>query len=86
MGALIAYRTKKYIYTLLGPFAGYVAGSSAFDVYEPGQMFLLGRFSERELSASVFAPAGSMVIEAGDQLHVIVRQEVAVEFQDLLRP
>jgi cell volume regulation protein A len=29
-------------------------------------------------------PRGSTVIEAGDQLHVIVRQEVAVEFQDLL--
>ena len=25
-GAIIAYRTKKYIYTLLGPFAGYVGG------------------------------------------------------------
>jgi Amt family ammonium transporter len=41
MGALIAYRTKKYIYTLLGPFAGYVSGSPAFDVYEPWQMFLV---------------------------------------------
>ena len=30
-------------------------------------------------------PRGSTVIEAGDQLHVIVRQEAAVEFQDLLR-
>ena len=40
-GALIAYRTKKYIYTLLGPFAGYVAGSPGFDVYEPWQMFLV---------------------------------------------
>jgi cell volume regulation protein A len=30
-------------------------------------------------------PRGSTVIEAGDQLHVIVRQEVAVEFADLLR-
>jgi potassium/hydrogen antiporter len=30
-------------------------------------------------------PRGSTVIEAGDQLHVIVRQEVALEFQDLLR-
>ena len=29
-------------------------------------------------------PRGSTVIQAGDQLHVIVRQEVAVEFQQLL--
>ena len=28
-GALIAYRTKKYIYTLLGPFAGYVIATPA---------------------------------------------------------
>jgi Amt family ammonium transporter len=41
MGALLAYRTKKYIYTLLGPFAGYVAGSPGFDIYEPWQMFLV---------------------------------------------
>ncbi len=41
MGALLAYRTKKYIYLLLGPFAGYVAGSPAFDVYKPWQMFLV---------------------------------------------
>src|ERR687895_1577433 len=40
-GAIIAYRTKKYIYTLLGPFAGYVSGAPAFDVYEPWQMFLV---------------------------------------------
>ena len=30
-------------------------------------------------------PRGSTVVEAGDQLHVLVRQEVAVEFRDLLR-
>jgi ammonia channel protein AmtB len=41
MGALLAYRTKKYIYLLLGPFAGYVSGSPAFDVYTPWQMFLV---------------------------------------------
>jgi cell volume regulation protein A len=29
-------------------------------------------------------PRGSTVIEAGDQLHVIVRQEVALEFQDVM--
>ena len=40
-GALLAYRTKKYIYTLLGPFAGYVAGSPGFDIYEPWDMFLV---------------------------------------------
>jgi Amt family ammonium transporter len=41
MGGLIAYRTKNYIYTLLGPFAGYVSGAPAFDVYKPWQMFLV---------------------------------------------
>ena len=40
-GALIAYRTKKYAYLLLGPFAGYVSGSMALDVYEPWQAFLV---------------------------------------------
>jgi ammonium transporter, Amt family len=40
-GAIIAYRTKNYIYTLLGPFAGYVSGAPAFDVYEPWEMFLV---------------------------------------------
>src|SRR5918994_6117745 len=40
-GAVIAYKTKKYIYTLLGPFAGYVAGSPAFDIYSPWEMFLV---------------------------------------------
>jgi Amt family ammonium transporter len=40
-GAIIAYRTKKYIYTLLGPFAGYVVGSPAFDIYAPWEMFLV---------------------------------------------
>jgi ammonium transporter, Amt family len=40
-GAVIAYRTKKYIYTLLGPFAGYVAGSPAFDIYAPWEQFLV---------------------------------------------
>lgn len=44
-GALIAYRTRKYIYTLLGPFAGYVSGSPAFDVYEPWQMLLVSMFA-----------------------------------------
>jgi len=44
-GALIAYRTRKYIYTLLGPFAGYVSGAPGFDVYEPWQMLLVAFFS-----------------------------------------
>ena len=39
-GALIAYRTKKYIYTLLGPFAGYVIGTPGFDIYAPWEMLL----------------------------------------------
>jgi len=30
-------------------------------------------------------PRGSTIVEAGDQLHVIVRQEVAVEFQEVMR-
>jgi cell volume regulation protein A len=30
-------------------------------------------------------PRGSTIIEAGDQLHMIVRQEVAVEFHDVMR-
>ncbi len=40
-GAIIAYRTRNYIYTLLGPLAGYVSGASAFDVYVPWEMFLV---------------------------------------------
>jgi ammonia channel protein AmtB len=40
-GALIAYRTKKYAYLLLGPFAGYVSCSMALDVYKPWQAFLV---------------------------------------------
>jgi cell volume regulation protein A len=32
-----------------------------------------------------FPPRGSTLIEAGDRLHVLVRQEVAIEFQELLR-
>lgn len=40
-GALIAYWKKKYIYTLLGPLAGYLSGAVAFDIYKPWQMFLV---------------------------------------------
>jgi len=41
MGAIIAYTTRKWIYLLLGPLAGYVSGAPAFDVYVPWQMFLV---------------------------------------------
>jgi len=41
MGAALAYWKKSYIYLLLGPLGGYVAGAPAFDVYEPWQMFLV---------------------------------------------
>lgn len=44
-GALLAYRTKNYIYTLLGPLAGYLSGAPAFDIYEPWQMFLVALFA-----------------------------------------
>jgi ammonia channel protein AmtB len=44
-GALIAYRTKNYIYTLLGPFAGYVSGAPGFDVYAPWEMLLVAAFA-----------------------------------------
>jgi Amt family ammonium transporter len=41
MGAVLAYKTKKYIYLLLGPLGGYVAGAPAFDIYKPWVMFLV---------------------------------------------
>lgn len=41
MGAVIAYWKKSYIYLLLGPLGGYVAGAPAFDIYQPWQMFLV---------------------------------------------
>lgn len=41
MGAAISYATGKDAYLLLGPFAGYVAGASGFDVYVPWEMFLV---------------------------------------------
>jgi ammonia channel protein AmtB len=44
-GAIIAYRTKNYIYTLLGPFAGYISGAPGFDAYEPWEMFLVAAFA-----------------------------------------
>ena len=41
MGAAIAYWKKSYIYLLLGPLGGYVAGAPGLDIYEPWQMFLV---------------------------------------------
>ena len=41
MGAIISYKTRNYIYLLLGPLAGYASGASGFDVYVPWQMFLV---------------------------------------------
>ncbi|SFD92518.1 ammonium transporter [Roseivivax sediminis] len=41
-GLVLAYMSKNYAYTLLGPLAGYVAGASGFDVYMPWQALLLG--------------------------------------------
>ena len=41
MGVLLAYKTRKYSYLLLGPLAGYVSGAAGFDVYVPWQMFLV---------------------------------------------
>ncbi len=41
MGAIFSYKSRNYIYLLLGPLAGYVSGASGFDVYVPWQMFLV---------------------------------------------
>lgn len=40
-GAVIAYATRKYVYLLLGPLAGYLSGASGFDVWMPWQTFLV---------------------------------------------
>lgn len=40
-GAIIAYKTRKYSYLLLGPLAGYVSGTPAFDVYTPWMTFFV---------------------------------------------
>ena len=40
-GAVIAYKTRKYSYLLLGPLAGYVSGAPGFDVYTPWVVFLV---------------------------------------------
>jgi ammonia channel protein AmtB len=41
VGAIIAYRTKNVIHALLGPLAGYVSGTAAFDVVPTWQMMLI---------------------------------------------
>jgi ammonia channel protein AmtB len=41
VGAIIAYKTKNVIHALLGPLAGYVAGTAAFDVVPTWQMALI---------------------------------------------
>jgi ammonia channel protein AmtB len=41
VGAAIAYWKKSYIYLLLGPLGGYVAGAPGFDIYQPWEMFLV---------------------------------------------
>jgi Amt family ammonium transporter len=41
MGAIIAYRTRKFSYLIFGPLAGYVAGAGGLDIYVPWQMFLV---------------------------------------------
>jgi len=41
VGALIAYRTKNVTHALLGPLAGYISGTAAFDVVSTWQMTLI---------------------------------------------
>lgn len=41
IGALIAYRTKNVIHALLGPIAGYLAGTAAFDVVSTWEMAII---------------------------------------------
>jgi ammonia channel protein AmtB len=45
VGALIAYRTGNIIHALLGPLAGYVAGTAAFDVVSTWEMALIALFA-----------------------------------------
>jgi ammonia channel protein AmtB len=45
VGALIAYRTRNVTHALLGPLAGYIAGTAAFDVVAPWQMMLIALFA-----------------------------------------
>ena len=40
-GAIIAYKTRKFSYMIMGPLAGYVAGAPGLDVYVPWQVFLV---------------------------------------------
>lgn len=45
VGALIAYRTRNVIHALLGPLAGYLAGTAAFDVVSTWEMALIAMFA-----------------------------------------
>jgi len=45
VGALIAYHTKNVIHALLGPLAGYLAGTAAFDVVSTWEMALIALFA-----------------------------------------
>jgi ammonia channel protein AmtB len=40
-GAVIAYRERNSLFLMLGPIAGYVSGTAAFDVVVPWEMFLI---------------------------------------------
>jgi len=42
VGAFIAYRTRKIVFLLLGPLAGYIAAATGFDVLQPWEAFLIG--------------------------------------------
>jgi len=41
MGAIIAYKTRKFSYLLFGPLGGYIAGAGGLDVYVPWEIFLV---------------------------------------------
>jgi ammonia channel protein AmtB len=42
MGAVLSYRTKNPYWAIAGPFVGYIAGTTMFDVGRPWYMFFLG--------------------------------------------
>jgi ammonia channel protein AmtB len=42
MGGILSYRTKNPYWAVAGPFVGYVAGTTLFDVGRPWYMFLIG--------------------------------------------
>jgi ammonia channel protein AmtB len=45
VGGIIAYHTKNVIHALLGPLAGYLAGTAAFDVVSTWEMALIALFA-----------------------------------------